>query len=83
MLVRGTYGAPQPDRNRMSHTSCARSFHQGKEELAMRSRLRHSADPTIDRVPLIRPTWMTWLWLAFIVAVIAFTIIGFWGNTIR
>ena len=49
----------------------------------MRTRLQHRADPTIDRPPMLRPTWMTWLWLIFIVAVVAFTILGFWGNTLQ
>jgi hypothetical protein len=49
----------------------------------MKSRLRYSADPTIPRPPVLRPTWMTWLWMAFIVAVIAFTMIGFWSNNLQ
>jgi hypothetical protein len=38
---------------------------------------------TIPQPPRLRPTWMTWMWIAFMVAVGVLTTIGLWPNGVR
>jgi hypothetical protein len=49
----------------------------------MKSRMHPFGDPTVPSPPRLRPTWMTWMWMAFIVAVIVLTAIAFLGNTLH
>ncbi len=37
----------------------------------------------IPRPPRLRPSWTTWMWIAFMVAVVVFSLIGFWPNHAR
>ena len=34
-------------------------------------------DESLSRPPPLRPTWPTWMWLAFAVATVVATIVGF------
>jgi hypothetical protein len=40
------------------------------------ARTFESNNETSPRPPALRPTWTTWMWLAFAVAVIVLTIFG-------
>ncbi len=40
-------------------------------------------DESIPRPPVLRPTWTTWMWVSFMLAVIVLTTIGLWPNGIR
>jgi hypothetical protein len=53
----------------------------GEGGITMHSHAR-IGDPTIPRPPRLRPTWSTWMWIAFMVAVIVFSIIGFSGSAL-
>ena len=53
-----------------------------KEEL-MKSRMHPFGDPNLPPPLRFRPTWMTWVWMAFIVAVIVLTAVAFLGNPLR
>jgi hypothetical protein len=35
-------------------------------------------EDSIPRPPRLRPTWTTWMWVAFMIAVVAFTVVGLW-----
>jgi hypothetical protein len=35
---------------------------------------------TIPQPPRLRPTWTTWMWIGFMVAVVVLTTIGLWPN---
>jgi hypothetical protein len=37
----------------------------------------------IPQPPRLRPTWTTWMWLGFAVAVVVLTVIGLWPTGIR
>ena len=39
----------------------------------------HYPEEPIPQPPRLRPTWTTWMWLAFLIAVIVFTFIGLWS----
>jgi hypothetical protein len=38
---------------------------------------------TIPQPPRLRPTWTTWMYIGFMVAVIVLTVIGLWPHGIR
>ncbi len=42
-----------------------------------------SINDTIPRPPRLRPTWTTWMWIGFMVAVVVLTLIGLWPNGVR
>jgi hypothetical protein len=37
-------------------------------------------EATIPQPPRLRPTWTTWMWIGFMVAVVVLTTIGLWPN---
>jgi hypothetical protein len=37
-------------------------------------------DESIPRPPVLHPTWTTWMWISFMLAVIILTTIGLWPN---
>jgi hypothetical protein len=40
------------------------------------ARTLESSGEVVPRPPKLRPTWTTWMWLAFAVAVVVLTILG-------
>jgi hypothetical protein len=40
-------------------------------------------EPSIPQPPRLRPTWTTWMWIGFIVAVVALTTVGFWPDGVH
>ncbi len=49
----------------------------------MKSRMHPFGDPNLPSPLRLRPTWMTWVWMAFIVAVIVLTAVAFLGNPLH
>jgi quinol-cytochrome oxidoreductase complex cytochrome b subunit len=39
-------------------------------------------DNSIPRPPRLRPTWTTWMWIGFMVAVIVLSLVGFLVNRV-
>ena len=40
-------------------------------------------DASIPQPPRLRPTWTTWMWIGFMVAVVVLSTIGLWPNGVR
>ncbi|HEX9297633.1 MAG TPA: hypothetical protein VF881_17445 [Polyangiaceae bacterium] len=45
--------------------------------------VRIEDDLSIPRPPGLRPTWTTWAYIAFMIAVVVFTAIGLQSNVFR
>jgi len=54
-----------------------------KEAFAMSRAVRIEDDLSIPRPPGLRPTWTTWAYIAFMIAVVVFTAIGLQSNVFR
>jgi hypothetical protein len=40
-------------------------------------------EDTVPRPPALRPTWTTWVYIGFMIAVVVLTTIGLWPNGVR
>jgi hypothetical protein len=49
----------------------------------MATPLKYRHHLTIPRPPPLHPTWTTYMWLAFLVAVVVFTSIGLLASVVR
>jgi hypothetical protein len=40
-------------------------------------------EEAVPRPPVLRPTWTTWMYIGFMIAVVVLTVIGLWPNGVR